>query len=215
MLRKAAVAAGLSLAFAGASVQAKGFEALLKGDYAFTGEATCLVSPGGFDGDLTPVDGATAPFPRIASFSVQGVRTFNGDGTGSVAARIVTLSHPFALPPNPDTGRPAIYERGGASTVDITSDFTYTVTPDLEVEINTPLLTGKVLTGGRAGQTLEVTQLPVFHGFVSHNLRSITLAHDVAAVEVHKFKNDTGTVLASDSRICHRSRVFLERKGGN
>jgi len=37
MLRKAAVVAGLSLAFAVSTVQTKGFEALLKGDYAFNG----------------------------------------------------------------------------------------------------------------------------------------------------------------------------------
>jgi hypothetical protein len=63
-----------------ANAQGQGVNQLLRGTYAFSGEATCLVSPtNGFNPDLTP----TNPLGRfVASFSVQGVRTFNGDGTG-------------------------------------------------------------------------------------------------------------------------------------
>lgn len=213
MLRKAAITAGLSLAFAGASVQAKGFEALLKGDYAFTGEATCIVSEEGFNPTTLAPVGPPAPFPRIQSFSVHGVRTFNGDGTGNVVARIVTIAHPFALPISQFNPAP-VFNRGGAGTVDITSSFTYTVSPDLEVTIETPLLTGSVLSGNRAGETMKITGLPTFRGLVSHNLRSITLAHDEAAVELHEFFEADGDPAGTDSRICHRSRVFLERKAG-
>ncbi len=202
MVRKLSVVAGVALAFAGASVQAKDFEALLKGDYAFSGEATCLVSVGGFDADLTPVD-APAPFPRVQSFSVNGIRTFNGDGTGRVVARVVTLAHPFALPTAPTP----IFNRGGAGSIDIESDFTYTVTPALEVVVQTPLVTGTVLTGTRAGQTMAITNLPLFQGNLSANRQGLTLAHNEPGVEHHAFSNGD-----SDFRICHRSRIFLERR---
>ena len=63
---------GVVLLWAGI-VQA-GPNQLLNGDYAFTGEASCLVSNTGFNTDLTPQDGRF-----VVSFSVHGVRTFNGD----------------------------------------------------------------------------------------------------------------------------------------
>lgn len=202
MLRRISVVAGLSLAFAGASVEAKGFESLLKGDYAFSGEATCLVSRDGFKNDLTPVD-APAPFPRVQSFSINGVRTFNGDGTGKAVARVVTLSHPYALPLSPTP----FFNRGGAGSLDIESEFTYTVSPNLEVMVETPLITGTVLTGQRAGDTMSITRLPRFVGHLSENHQSLTLAHDAPGVEVHVFSDG-----ARDERICHRSRILLERK---
>src|SRR4030095_7395561 len=79
--------------------------ATLKGAYAFTGTAACLVAPGhvgdpnvppplpnptpgvalpnsGFNAIFQPID-----FPNSQSFSrsfsVEGIRTFNGDGTGT------------------------------------------------------------------------------------------------------------------------------------
>src|SRR5258708_3131852 len=79
----------------------------LKAAYGFTGTAGCLVGPGssvtppvpgnttpnadaGFNARLQPND-AAPPLPPPAvqknftrSFSVEGIRTFNGDGTGTV-----------------------------------------------------------------------------------------------------------------------------------
>lgn len=212
MFRKAAVAAGLSLAFASAQVQAKGFEALLQGDYAFTGEASCLISPDGFNSNHTPIEklpGTKTParFPRISSLSVTGVRTFNGDGTGTLKARVVSISHPFVLPSL------AIYERGGVHSLDIWSSFTYTVTADLKVLITTPEVNGKILTGENAGGTTRFT-IPPFEGFVSQDHRSVTLAHEEPGIEAHEFFKANGDLAGTDSRICHRSRVLLERKGG-
>ncbi len=80
------------------------------------------MSRGGFNANLTPL-GPPAPFPFVISFGVQGVRTFNGDGTGTVSARVIALSHPFALPTSPSP----VFNRGGASASDITSAFTYEV----------------------------------------------------------------------------------------
>ena len=179
---------------------------LLRGDYAFSGEPTCLVSRGGFNLDLTPV-GPPAPFPFVFSFSVQGVRTFNGDGTGTLTARVVSMNHPVALPtPTP------FFNRGGASSADIASDFTYQVAADRTFTIQTPLVTGTVLTGPSAGRTLAITDLPVFSGRISKDHRTLTLFHGEPGVETVTF---SGGSLPPDvqDRICHRSRIFLEQKG--
>jgi hypothetical protein len=62
---------------------------LLQGDYAFTGEVTCLVaSPSGFNADLTPQEERL-----IHSASVHGVQTSNWDGTGTVQSRSVSVTH--------------------------------------------------------------------------------------------------------------------------
>lgn len=200
MLRTSSAVAAILLALGGFSAEAKDFEKLLKGDYAFAGEATCLVSLTGFNSSLSP--NAPGPFPQIISFSVQGVRTFNGDGTGKVMARVVSISHPFALPTTPP-----FFNRGGAGSSDVQSDFSYTVSPELEVTIVTPAITGTFLTGGRAGQTQTITNLPVFSGFISEDLRSLTLAHEAPGVEDHSFSNGD-----FNQRICHRSRILHERK---
>jgi len=83
---------GLSLLWVGIAAAAP---PQLKGRYAFTGEASCLVAKHGFNDDLTPIDGNV----NSHSFSVQGVRTFNGDGTGTVEATAVEIVPP---PFNPD-----------------------------------------------------------------------------------------------------------------
>src|SRR5579859_3318596 len=78
----------------------------IKGAYGFTGTAACLVAPGsttatagggnptpgvllpgsGFQADLRPNDATptTSTDAFTHSFAVEGIRVFNGDGTGTV-----------------------------------------------------------------------------------------------------------------------------------
>src|SRR5437879_4670185 len=66
----------------------------LKGEYAFTGSATCIQAPSppsGFNpATLTPI----ADLVTTHSFSVEGIRTFNGDGTGHAEATSVGVTEP-------------------------------------------------------------------------------------------------------------------------
>ena len=190
----------------------KDFNQLLRGDYAFSGEATCLVSSGGFNTNLTPV-GPPVPFPHVESFSVQGVRTFKGDGTGSVVVRVVNISHPFAVPSPVVVPYTPFFNRGGVGTADVEATFNYEVAPDLTFTVETLTLTGSIDRGTRAGQTFTVTNFPQFTGRISQDHRTLTVAHVLLdsepAVETHTFSN--GDV---DKRICHRSRILLEQKGG-
>lgn len=202
MTRIVSVAATL-LVLAAFPATAKNYEKLLKGDYAFAGEATCLVSINGFNANQTPV-GTPAPFPRISSYSAHGVRTFNGDGTGRTRIRVVSIAHPFAVPLDPP---PHFYSRGSASSLDFENTFTYTVSPQLEVTVTSGGVLGTFLSGPRLGQTVTFEGFPDQKGYLSQNLRMLTLAHEVPGVERHIYSNGD-----ADFRICHRSRVLLERK---
>ena len=96
----------------------------LKGSYGFTGSAACLVAPGyagnpsgpplpnptpgvalpnsGFQADLRPNDvltGVTSSFAN--SFAVEGIRTFNGDGTGTVKGTSVGVTVRFSSSARP------------------------------------------------------------------------------------------------------------------
>src|ERR1700689_2080435 len=84
----------------------------LNGRYAFTGTSACVQVPLGigFNANLTPAGGT----PNYYSFSVEGVRTFHPNGTGTVTGRSVTMdSPPFA----------------SGSSDNFTFQFTYTVAP--------------------------------------------------------------------------------------
>jgi hypothetical protein len=167
--------------------------ALLQGDYVSTGENTCLVAlPPGFNPNLTPIDGRFS-----FSSSTQGMRTFHGDGTGTVQSRSVSVTHP-------DTP----VTLGGASSSDTnTGSFTYTVAPDRTVTVVSGPVTGTELTGSRVGQTFTIDAFPVLTGRIALDRKSLTLASEEPTVEVVTFSN--GDV---HDRICHRSRILLKLK---
>src|SRR6266545_2406920 len=84
-----------------------GAETGQKGQYSFTGTALCLSSSTGFrtDFELVPLIPPPPPPPATApstvlttsSNSISGVRTFNGDGTGSVVATVHNITYPAQL----------------------------------------------------------------------------------------------------------------------
>jgi len=188
----------------------------LKGAYGFTGSAVCLVAPGstvppgpnptpgvalpnsGFDPvTLRPIDGKVFSY----SFTVEGIRVFNGDGTGTVKGTTVAVT----VPPTPQPpGFPNFAP--SASSADFGYSFTYTV--DGAGGWTSLMVPGSYLanhlTGPRTGQTSTVDAIPSITGMVSLNRRTLTGAHITTAVETHSFSN--GDV---DPQICHRSRVFI------
>ena len=101
--------------------------AQLKGEYAFTGESSCLIAIAGFNEDLTPiVINPSDPYDKVFSysFSVQGVRTFNGNGTGTVEGVAVTTV------PRPTPNPPGRHFPPSASSHSFSFKFTYTVAKD-------------------------------------------------------------------------------------
>jgi hypothetical protein len=164
----------------------------LQGAYGFTGSQGCLVSILGFTPTLQAIDG------RVFSDSglVQGIRVFNGDGTGTVTGSSMTI-----------TGPPTLGFQPYASSNNFSFSFTYTVNPDGTWTANVVPGThiGTVLTGARAGQTFLRENDPTVTGQISKDGKTLTSATLTPGVEIVRFSN--GDVRP---QICHRSRVYIE-----
>jgi len=205
----------------------------LKGSYAFTGSAVCLVAPGhfddanplpsnpnpgqlapfaGFNAKLQPNDiGASAQQSFIRSFSVQGIRTFDGHGHGHVKGTAVDV-----------LGRPTPGPEGwphfppSASAADFSFDFTYTV--DGHGGWTSDMVSGtytETFTAGPRGpqggsppaypQTATVDAIPRITGAISNDGKTLVASHVTPTVETHTYSN--GDVWPE---ICQRSRIFIK-----
>ncbi len=177
----------------------------LKSQYAFTGEASCLASaikkegtpinPSGFnETDFTlkkEADGVTNVNSFVDSFSVNGVRIFNGDGTGSVQGTSVAITYDNKTP--------------NASSHNFTYTFTYTFGADGTIHtVMDPLnnYLGTFTVGPRTGQTVSIDKINL-DGMASVNNMTLTLSTPAPFIETHTYSN--GDV---HQAICHRSRVF-------
>ncbi|RXH07555.1 hypothetical protein EAS56_32370 [Bradyrhizobium guangzhouense] len=198
----------------------------LKGSYGFTGSAECLVAPGHV-GDLSG-PGLTNPTPGVAlpnagfqpnlrpndavpgsstqafanSFAVEGIRKFNGDGTGTVKGTVVGIT----IRPTPGPGGFPHFPPA-AGSADFSFSFTYTVNAD--GTWTSTMVPGSYtethLTGPRTGQTSTVDAIPPTTGMISADGKTLTAAHVTTAVETHTYSN--GDV---EPEICHRSRIYIK-----
>ncbi len=191
----------------------------IKGSYAFTGTAACLTAPGGVNG-TTPVPN---PTPGVAltnsgfndklqpndvgtsftrTFSVEGIRTFDGNGGGTVKGTVVVV---LGRPTPGSTGFPSFPP--SASSADFSFQFTYVVNGDGSWSSSmVPGTYSETFTAGpRTGQTATVDAIPPVNGAISTDGKTLIAAHVAPAIETHSFSN--GDVWPE---ICHRSRVFIK-----
>jgi hypothetical protein len=195
----------------------------IKGAYGFTGTAACLVAPGhvgdpngeplnnptpgtalansGFQPNLRPNDPGSS-FSR--SFAVEGIRTFNGDGTGNVKGTAVNITvrptpGPGGFPHFPPAAGSAEFSFSFTYTVDGSGGWIAAMVPGSYAENH--------LTGPRSGQSSAVDAIPPVTGMISQDGKTLIAAHVTTAVETHTYSN--GDV---DPQICHRSRVFIRLK---
>jgi hypothetical protein len=201
----------------------------LKGQYGFTGSAACLVAPGhvgnenvppplpnptpgvalpnsGFNAQLQPNDftnpGTSPSASYNRSFSVEGIRTFNGDGTGTVKGTAFGIADrptpgPDGFPHFPPSAASADFSFSFTYTVDGNGGWTATMVPGSFSETYT--------AGPRTGQTATVDAIPPVSGMISEDGKTLTAAHVNPIVETHTYSN--GDV---DPQICHRSRIFIK-----
>jgi hypothetical protein len=213
-----ALVSSLSAACAIAFVSAGDAEAAspkkLKGEYAFTGTASCLFAPGSDPGPGNPTPGVPLPNSGfnanfqplvnatsfVTSFAVEGVTVFNADGTGSFKGTSVSITE---RPTPGPTGYPSFPASASSNT--FSGSFVYVVNADdtFETTMVGPL-TGTFLSGPRTGQTTSLDRPPMT-GLISKNGDTLTIASVVPAVETVAFSN--GDVWP---RICHRSRVLIK-----
>jgi hypothetical protein len=194
----------------------------LKGAYGFTGTGACLVAPGntgipaglaGFDSmTLRPLDPGQS---FSSSFAVEGIRTFNGDGTGTVKGTSVGIT--VRPTPGPPPAIPAFPPSAEADTFQY--QFTYTVNGDgsWTSDAVPGTFSGAITSGPRTGQTFTLTSFPTVSGLSSKNGRTLIAVVDplmsgafVPTVETITFSNGD-----SWQRICHRSRVLIDLSNGD
>jgi len=206
----------------------------IKGSYAFTGSGVCLWAPGSAASPPPPTN--TTPLPNAGfcngvgdpspgctaqghpvdgkvfstSFVVEGIRTFDGNGNGTVSGSELTLN----VPPTPQApGYPAFPP--SASTNNFSYQFTYTV--DNQGGWTATVVPGSFnvnhVLGGRAGQTSTVANFPHLIGAISDNGKVLELATaDPNSLTVETVSFSNGDVWP---RICNRSRVLIQLQNGN
>jgi hypothetical protein len=196
----------------------------IKGSYGFTGTAACLVAQGHVGDPNTPPPLAN-PTPGVAlpnsgfnanlqvndvagsfsrSFAVEGIRTFHGNGTGTVKGTAVNITvrptpGPNGFPHFPPSAGGADFKFDFAYTVNADGSWTATMVPGSFSEIFT--------SGPRTGQTATVDAIPPVTGMISEDGKTLIAAHLTPTVETHFYSN--GDV---HPEICHRSRVFIKLK---
>ena len=174
----------------------------IKGQYAFSGSAECIVSGTPFSDNFTPTS-----FSTHMSFNIIGVRTFNGDGTGTIRGRNVTIN----LPPvtNTSTTPPTTPLGGiGASAGDVSASFTYTIDDFgyIHIDIVPGTFIGTTVSGPGAGSTNTLDHVQ-FGGIVSADHKTIHLASIDPIMETQVITPVSGPQFTR-YRICHRARVL-------
>ena len=210
----------------------------LKGTYAVTGETVCLVAPlrsGGIDrpqpfgfntttlrpNQIPNPNPALPPltaFTSVLTLSFHGIRIFNGDGTGTVKGRAVSISSSPSSFPNSFIP--------GANVADSEGQFTYEVAADGTVEIENVPNTFFSAFLDALGAPTQPQRFSTNTGFslkgrVSVNKQTLTAATDLPEIEEVRFFNGTPTPNPSNpdaatdiqQRICHRTRVMTWMNG--
>jgi hypothetical protein len=182
----------------------------LNGSYAFSGMGSCLYSGGPFNSDNSPTVWPGFPFPHpggngifTSNFSVEGMRTFNGDGTGSLAGRAVEI-----------VGPPSVNPR--VSVEDFQAQFTYAL--DGNGGFSVQLVPGSFISTSVSpvsGQKVQTDGI-VLNGLIGNNNSVLSLASTDAVVETQTAQNFAfvpAAVTGSNDitvryRICARARTL-------
>jgi hypothetical protein len=164
----------------------------------------------GFNDKLQPkdfffnADGTTSTSPSASynrSFIVEGIRTFDGNGNGTVKGTAFGVTNrptpgPNGFPHFPPSAGAADFSFSFIYTVDGNGGWTATMVPGSYSETFT--------SGPRNGQTAIIDAIPPVSGMISQDGETLTGAHLAPVVETHSYSN--GDV---EPEICTRSRVFI------
>ncbi len=139
----------------------------IRGVYDGTTECTCLIAPYGFSANLTPINnaGMVSIQNRKATF------TFQKDGTGSVTAKVSQIGLAYTGPNGPVPPTPA--------SLTLSTNFTYTVTPDRTITFTPGIGTATYTAGPNNGATGHVAG-PSYEGTITPDGKIITTFSDAS-----------------------------------
>ena len=201
---------------------------ILTGSYAFSGATTCLSSSKGFvDPDnadpekrnFSPLLEPSGPgvLPTVvatSSQSVQGVRTFDGNGRGTVSGIVHNLNYPplFYFLNNSPFG--AVNNAGAANTSTLRGTFSYEVTPEGMLVITDDPSDGEVTAGNPSIFHWKVStrNLPKTSAQLGKDLKTISIIHADMGMEILVVTSPDGATVRTTPRVCHRERMLLKLK---
>lgn len=170
----------------------------LKGQYAYTGEGSCLYSPSGFD----PVTLVPLGFSSNSSFSVTGVWTWDGQGNSALTATIVSLAF------SPSIAGTAF--NPSASTIAVKATFKSSgVYADGSFTEDMQSFKGTFTSGSRASQYFTFDNGHEL-AYQSADGRTLTMATTAPDIQTQNIYSSTGVLLATQQRICHGSRTMVK-----
>ncbi|MBE0619876.1 MAG: hypothetical protein IH605_04725 [Burkholderiales bacterium] len=186
----------------------------LRGDYAFSGEASCL---GTRADDALSDFHAHNPGAYITTFAVEGVLRFNGDGTGTtVKGRAITINHNT----NRDQGGNFL-SLGTAMVSTFNGDFNYSVAHDRSIRIEREPLAITTIVGPTANtpDASTIWKGIKFDGHVSQDFKTLSIATAASDSNppglVLEYGYRTGAAEPYQTRACHRARTLVKISGGD
>jgi hypothetical protein len=216
----------------------------LKGDYAFTGTSGCLVAPGsvsgtmplpnptpgvalgnsGFQPDLRPNDVGPTEDSFYHSDAVEGIRTFNGDGTGTVTGTSIGVTPrptpgPNGFPHFPPAAGSAVFSYKFTYTVNGDGSWSASMVPGSYTEtfVTGPRSKQNPANGG-VNQTATIDAIPEASGFIAQDGKTLILVAAPIDSTTGGFTPTVETVTYSNGdvwpQICHRSRVLISLSPG-
>jgi hypothetical protein len=152
---------------------------ILTGKYGFTGTAICNQASG-----------------NVTTFTTEGIHTFNGDGTGSVAETTLAVAAGFV---------------GSTDINNHTYTFKYTVNHDRTFTVITDpgSFNGTFVSGPDAGLTVSIDQLAPIKGFIGIFAQTLTGTTLETPLETNTIMNGS-VVQRVVQRRCQRSQIFIK-----
>jgi len=202
---------------------------ILTGSYAFSGATTCLNSSKGFvdpnnadpeKRNFSPLLEPSGPgvLPTVvaaSSQSVQGVRTFDGNGRGTISGIVHNINYPPLLYFLDSPAFTPFSNAGTANTSTLRGTFSYEVTPEGMLIITDDPSDGEVTAGNPSilHWNVSARNVPKTSAKLAKDLKTISTTHADMGMEILVVTSPDGATVRTNPRICHRERMLLKLKG--
>jgi hypothetical protein len=162
----------------------------LAGTYGFTGTTSCLISPSGFNPNLTPISDFGV---ILKTYVTEGTFTFKTNLTGTSQFHDVIVTQP---------GDSGTAPGGSSDQGSLTLSYTMGTGGTFTLKVLSTKLT--MLTGPSAGLTYTISNKPPSAGWIGKNG---SVVFTTSSPSVEEVRSASGVL--EQTRICTRSFVLL------